>query len=371
MTATLAPRMGRIARVAMVAMVAMVARIAMVAAIATLVMAAPAARAETAEPQLVIVDLSPGPLPAPYDGLDLAADVAHTVAAESCAVHGTCRGAGCAAGLPPGPARQLVTVAISYDVQAYSCAVVVELRFGPGRPLVYVERAASPVCPAADALEHARGAARVACQELRKELAAAPHTAAPPPAPLSRLSSSGGVPPAPAGTSPAAPTGASPAALTDASPAGLAGASPTARSSAAPPALTAAAARPPAPAALPPRPRPPAAPPPLPPPWPAPGRDPGPPSRLLPLAAVGAGAAAMLAGGVLLYLDGRPTSCASSPDGERRCAELLDTTHVGIPLVLLGAASAGWGAWQLGQPPPSPTAAIAVARGRLLLQGRF
>jgi hypothetical protein len=287
---------------------------------AILLAAAPAradADPEVAEPQLVIVDASPAPLPAPYDQLDLAADVGQTVVAAGCRVEATCRGEGCRAQLPARPGRQLFTVAISYDPQAYSCAVVVEVRTGPGRPLVYSERALSPLCPAADALEQARRAARVACLELRKELAAHPPPAA-------KLAPAAARPPLAAGS--------------------------TATPAAAPPATP----------ALPP--------PPL---RPAPDRrDAAPPSRALPLAALGAGTAALLAGGVLLYLDGRPTACATSATGQRTCGGLLDTTRVAIPLVLLGAGGVGWGAWRLGQPQPAP-ALIAVAGRGLVIAGRF
>jgi hypothetical protein len=264
-----------------------------------------------AAPQVVVVDASPAPLPAPYDHLDLAADVGQTVTAAGCRVEATCRGGGCSA-LPARPGRQLFTVSVSYDPQAYSCAVLVEVRAGAGRPFVYSERALSPLCPAADALEQARSAARVACLELRKELAAqpppklAPAAARPPPAARSITT-------------------------------------PTATSLPLPP-------------------------PPL---RPPPDRgDAAPPSRALPLVALGAGTAALLAGGVLLYLDGRPTACTTSATGQRTCGGLLDTTRVAIPLVLLGAGGVGWGAWRLGQSQPAP-ALIAVAGRGLVIAGRF
>jgi hypothetical protein len=255
-------------------------------AAALLLLAAPAAAAPA--PRLVIMDVSPRPLPVPYADLDLAAEVAHTVEGEGCRVERTCRGRDCAAGTPATPAVHVLILEVSYDLDAYSCTVGAEVRDRPGGKLVYKDRSMSPMCPAADVVEHTKRAARVACRELHKAVAVVP----------------------------AAP-----------------------------------AARPLAPS----------------PPWPA--AEP-PPTRALPLTVTALGAAAVLGGTLLLYLDGRPTSCSRGPQGDRICTDILQTTRVAIPLVLLGAGSAGWGVWRLSRS-PARGPALGLGPGGVSASGRF
>jgi len=246
--------------------------------------------AATPGPRLVIVDVSANPLPEPYADLDLGAELARTLEDEGCRVERTCRGRACLSS-PPAPAVHLLILEVNYDREQYSCAVAAEVRARPGGPLEYQERFSSPMCPAADVVEHSKRAARVACRELRK---------------------------APAVTLP--PAGPTPAAAAPA------------RS-----------------------------------PWPAPVES---PSRALPLTLTGLGAAALLGGGLLLYLDGRPTSCSRNPQGDRICTDILHTTRVAIPLVLLGAGSAGWGVWRLSRNPTRPTA-LGIGPDGILVSGRF
>jgi hypothetical protein len=69
----------------------------------------------------------------------------------------------------------LLSFQVSYDRERYACAVAVEVRDRAGR-LLYKESSSSPVCPAADLLDHTSKAARVACSELKR----APAASAPP-----------------------------------------------------------------------------------------------------------------------------------------------------------------------------------------------
>jgi hypothetical protein len=123
------------------------------------------ARAEA--PRLFVVDLSREQLPAPYQDLDLAGHVGRSLTAEGCQVDRACQTEAClkesaASGV------HLLTFQVSYDRERYACAVAVEVRDRAEGRLLYKESSSSPVCPAADLLDHTSKAARVACGELKR-----------------------------------------------------------------------------------------------------------------------------------------------------------------------------------------------------------
>ena len=66
----------------------------------------------------------------------------------------------------------LLTFQVNYDRERYACAVAVEVRDRAEGRLLYKESSSSPVCPAADLLDHTSKAARVACGELKRTPAA-------------------------------------------------------------------------------------------------------------------------------------------------------------------------------------------------------
>jgi hypothetical protein len=128
------------------------------------------ARAET--PRLFVVDLSREQLPAPYQDLDLAGHVGRSLTAEGCQVDRACRSEACLKESVAASGVHLLTFQVSYDRERYACAVAVEVRDRAEGRLLYKESSSSPVCPAADLLDHTSKAARVACGELKRTPAA-------------------------------------------------------------------------------------------------------------------------------------------------------------------------------------------------------
>jgi hypothetical protein len=124
------------------------------------------ARAEA--PRLFVVDLSREQLPAPYQDLDLAGHVGRSLTAEGCQVDRACRTEACLKESVATSGVHLLTFQVSYDRERYACAVAVEVRDRAEGRLLYKESSSSPVCPAADLLDHTSKAARVACGELKR-----------------------------------------------------------------------------------------------------------------------------------------------------------------------------------------------------------
>jgi hypothetical protein len=255
-----------------------------------------AASAQAVPPRLVVVDLSPESLPAPYQDVKLGVELGRALAAAGCRIERTCTSEECARG-PGETGLHVLSFDLRYDRKEFACSFSLEVRDGPGGRVEYREKASSPVCPAAEALEDSRRAARLACDELRKTVAAA---------------------------TPAAPAAPGPAAT------------PSVRSQ-------------PPPAAV--------------------------PSdfteHALGAGLVAAGAVAMVAGGALLYLHGRPTSCARSPEGERVCTRTRHTTLLALPLLVVGVAGIGWGAWTLLSNREEGALVLGLDRQGLSLGGRF
>ena len=123
-------------------------------------------------PRLFVVDLSKEQLPAPYQDLDLAAHVKRSLAAEGCQVDRACRAEQCLKESATASGVHLLSFQVNYDRERYACAVAVEVRDRAGGRLLYKESSSSPVCPAADLLDHTSKAARVACGELKRAPAA-------------------------------------------------------------------------------------------------------------------------------------------------------------------------------------------------------
>jgi hypothetical protein len=255
-------------------------------------------RAVAVGPRLVVVDLSPETLPAPYAELNLGEELGRALEAAGCHVERTCTTEECA--VPTGPAGQahILSFDMRYDRQQFACSISLEVRDRPGGRVEYREKASSPVCPAAEALEDTKRAARLACDELRK----------------SPARSSGRIATSP---SPGNPTGSS----------NVAAAAVVMPPPAPPLLLDTSPGIPEHPADL-------------------------YPERALQIGALAAGAAALAGGAVLLYLNGKPTSCARSPEGDRVCTRTRQTGVIAIPLLVLGAGGAGWGAWRLLSPAP-------------------
>ena len=136
------------------------------------------ARAEA--PRLFVVDLSREQLPAPYQDVDLAGHVGRSLAAEGCQVERACRAEACLKESVATSGVPLLSFEVSYDRERYSCAVAVEVRDRAAGRLLYKESSSSPVCPAADLLDHTSKAARVACGELKRT----PSAGSPPPVQL-------------------------------------------------------------------------------------------------------------------------------------------------------------------------------------------
>jgi hypothetical protein len=153
---------------------------AMVATLALLLACAWARIARADAPRLFVVDLSKEQLPAPYQDLDLAAHVGRSLAAEGCQVDRACRAEQCLKASGAASGVHLLSFQVNYDRERYACAVAVEVRDRAGGRLLYKESSSSPVCPAADLLDHTSKAARVACGELKR----APAASAPPPVQL-------------------------------------------------------------------------------------------------------------------------------------------------------------------------------------------
>jgi hypothetical protein len=161
---------------------------ALVAALPLLLACAWAGIARADAPRLFVVDLSKEQLPAPYQDLDLSAHVGRSLAAEGCQVDRACRSELCLKGSVAASGVHLLSFQVSYDRERYACAVEVEVRDRAAGRLLYKESSSSPVCPAADLLDHTSKAARVACNELKR----APAASAPPPM---RLVATGASPP--------------------------------------------------------------------------------------------------------------------------------------------------------------------------------
>jgi hypothetical protein len=260
-----------------------------------------AARAQAQQPpQVVVLDLSPEQLPEPYEKLKLGQEIGRAVEAGGCLVTRTCTSEDCARS-DPRPGTHLLTFEVRYDRKQFACSLSLEVRDRPGGRLEYREKSGSPVCPAAQALEDIKRAARVACDELSK-------------APV----------PGPSGTPAAAP-----------------------RPAAGPPGPTVRSVGPP----------------------PAPAEPPM--GRGLSTGLVIGGAAALAGGAALLFLNGQPTSCASSPAGDRVCTRTRQTILPALPLLVLGAAATGWGGWKLLSPAGDAAASVGVGPGGLTVGGRF
>jgi hypothetical protein len=154
----------------------------------------PAARAEA--PRLVVVDLSPEGLPAPYERVKIGQELGRALEAAGCRVERTCASEDCARAGARG--LHILSFDLRYDRKQFACSFSLEVRDAPGGRVEYREKASSPVCPAAEALEDSRRAAKVACDELRKT-AAAPRPAAPsmPAAPAITVRSNPPPPPMP------------------------------------------------------------------------------------------------------------------------------------------------------------------------------
>ncbi len=153
---------------------------AMAATLPLLLACAWAGIARADAPRLFVVDLSKEQLPAPYQDLDLAAHVGRSLAAEGCQVDRACRSEHCLKDSGAASGVHLLSFQVSYDRERYACAVAVEVRDRAAGRLLYKESSSSPVCPAADLLDHTSKAARVACGELKR----APAASAPPPVQL-------------------------------------------------------------------------------------------------------------------------------------------------------------------------------------------
>jgi hypothetical protein len=153
---------------------------ALAAALPLLLACAWAGIARADAPRLFVVDLSKERLPAPYQDLDLAAHVQRSLAAEGCQVDRTCRAEQCLKDSAAASGVHLLSFQVNYDRERYACAVAVEVRDRAGGRLLYKESSSSPVCPAADLLDHTSKAARVACGELKR----APAASAPSPVQL-------------------------------------------------------------------------------------------------------------------------------------------------------------------------------------------
>jgi hypothetical protein len=146
-----------------------------VALLATALVPSPA-RAQS--PRLVVVDVSPDALPAPYEDLKLGDELGRALEGAGCRVDRTCTNEECARS-GPGPRPHVLSFDLRYDRKEFACSFSLEVRDGPGGRVEYREKASSPVCPAAEALEDSRRAARVACDELRKTTTARTQAAAP------------------------------------------------------------------------------------------------------------------------------------------------------------------------------------------------
>jgi hypothetical protein len=259
-----------------------------------------AAPATSHPPQLVVLDLSPEQLPAPYEDLNLGREIGRAAESSGCLVTRTCTSDECVRAAGPPAGVHLLTFEVRYDRRQFACSLSLEVRDRPGGRIEYREKASSPVCPAAQALEDIKRAARVACDELSKTLAP---TATAKPGPAPALASS---PPAPAvhASAPAAAV-VEPAA-----------------------------------------------------------------GRAFSTGLVVGGGAALLGGAVLLMINGQPTSCSSSPSGERVCTRTRQTVLPSVPLLVLGAAGAGWGAWRL-LGSGAEGAVVAVGARGVTVGGRF
>jgi hypothetical protein len=145
---------------------------AMTATLPLLLACAWAGIARADAPRLFVVDLSKEQLPAPYQDLDLAAHVKRSLAAEGCQVDRACRAEQCLKESATASGVHLLSFQVNYDRERYACAVAVEVRDRAGGRLLYKESSSSPVCPAADLLDHTSKAARVACGELKRAPAA-------------------------------------------------------------------------------------------------------------------------------------------------------------------------------------------------------
>ena len=241
-----------------------------------------------------MLDLSPETLPAPYAGLNLGEELGRALVTAGCQVERTCTTEECAHGKTPPGDVHILSFDLRYDRQQFACSISLEVRDRPGGRVEYREKASSPVCPAAEALEDTRRAARVACDELRKSLA--------------RAGDPSGSNPAGSGTG-GSTGGSTTTRASDLPPSGLKLQDSSPRFADRPADFT--------------------------------------PGRVLTAAVVAAGAAALAGGALLLYLDGNPTSCARSPDGERVCTRTRQTGVAAVPLLLVGAAGVGWGTWKL------------------------
>jgi hypothetical protein len=248
-----------------------------------------------APPQLVVLDLSPERLPAPYEELKLGQEIGRAVEAGGCLVARTCTNEDCARGpgLPAGV--HLLTFEVRYDRKQFACSLSLEVRDRPGGRIEYREKASSPVCPAAQALEDIKRAAKVACDELSKTPAPASPAASPTPTPPD--STVRAIAPAASVVEPAI-------------------------------------------------------------------------GRAFSTGLVVGGTVALVGGAVLLFLDGQPTSCASSPSGERVCTRTRQTKLPAVPLLLLGASGVGWGAWKL-LSNGTDGAVVGIGPGGMTVRGRF
>jgi hypothetical protein len=86
-----------------------------------------------------------------------------------------------------------------------------------------------------------------------------------------------------------------------------------------------------------------------------------------------AGVLAGLTGGVLWYLDGRPTDCQDFPGTSEVCRQKYSSSALGIPLALAGAAGAGVGGWLFFTAPRKRERPISVTLlpTGLSVSGRF
>ena len=86
---------------------------------------------------------------------------------------------------------------------------------------------------------------------------------------------------------------------------------------------------------------------------------------------IGAGAAAVAAGGALWLLDGNSKDCAETSE-PRVCPYQWDTKKIGIPMLIVGAMAATGGSIVLLRKPQGPELNLtAFPSGAVLLHGRF
>ena len=92
-------------------------------------------------------------------------------------------------------------------------------------------------------------------------------------------------------------------------------------------------------------------------------------SRWPGFAALGGGAVALGAAGVLFYLDGRETSCEDGP-GEQACRRQFQTTPAAVGIAALGVGLGAWGVYRLVAGSDGEVA-VGIGPGTVALGGKF